>query len=222
MTVADTPDFVVRDGKPIDLRFLPKLWLALSENGPSQIDLQAAKRLWSGVDGAIGITILNFGFSSKFSIPALIGLLHQDTPITQHRIPGPFVVLKGVVTNCSAQDAAVDILHGGQVGVQLVERLLSIEQLPLPKRATTDRRTILPGTSFSALAHGEMKGTAGIHLRAQGSPDVHYILTTAHVLIPETFPADLHNPFGDSVQSIPKTKIVSPGKLDTLALLSNC
>ena len=39
----------------------------------------------------------------------------------------------------------MDLLHGGQVGAQPVERLLTIEQLPLPERATTDRRTILQG-----------------------------------------------------------------------------
>ena len=47
-------------------------------------------------------------------------------------------------------------------------------------------------------------------------------MTAAHILLPETFPADLHNPFEDSVQSIPETEIVSPGKLDTLAPLPNC
>ena len=107
-------------------------------------------------------------------------------------------------------------------GSGLAERLLSIEQLPLPKRATAERRTIRPGTSISPLAHGETKGTAGIYLRAQEAPDVHYILTAAHVLTPEAFPTNLHNPFEESVKNIPKTEIASHGKLDTLALLSNC
>ena len=46
--------------------------------------------------------------------------------------------------------------------------------------------------------------------------------TAAHVLIAEMFPPDLHNPFEDSVQSIPKTVIDSPGKLDALRSLPNC
>ena len=137
------PDFVVRDGKSIDLRYFPKLWPAFSENGP---DLEAPKLLWSGVDGAVGITILNFGFSSIFSTPTIIGLLHQDAPIPQHSIPGPFLVLKGIVTTCSARDEAMNILHGGQVGLHLVERLLSIEQLPF-------RSGPLPNAGKSAQGH---------------------------------------------------------------------
>lgn len=115
----------------------------------------------------------------------------------------------------------MDILHTGQVGVQLVEMLLRIKKLPLPKRAQADRRTIRPGTSIGALAHGETKETAGIYLRAQDFPGVHYNLTTTHVLLPETFPADLHKPLADSVQNTPKIEIVSLGKLDILAFLSN-
>jgi len=67
-----------------------------------------------------------------------------------------------------------------------------------------------PSTSISALRSGDTKGTTAFYFRAP-EPGRQFLLTAAYVLMTESFPEDIDNPFNDSVEDLPTMDIVSPG-----------
>jgi len=222
------------DGKVYDEDNIPRPFsLTKPIHCESSIQQIAVQLLVQQGASPLGLTILNIGFSERFSTPCIAILSEEKLRIDQSACLLPVAIVFGKFRGLSEHSSpstvqkATKLLDGDAVGLDRRLRHDGLRNLADPQGANTTGPPILPGSSIGTVNNGDTAGSAGIFIRPKIFNDTYphgqpFLLTAAHVVkqLDSTSFEKYGQPLPASVEDVRVADIISPGKLHILKRLS--
>lgn len=226
------------DGKVYDENNIPRTFSLTNpiESEESSIQKIADQLLLQHGEGPLGLTILNIGFSQRFSTPCIAILSEEeiqiDPPVCLLPVTivyGKFTSLSGhsSTTHSSTVEKATRLLDGDAVGLGRELRHEYLQGLAEPQGANITGPPILPGSSISTTKNDDSAGSAGIYIRPKIFNETYphgqsFLLTAAHVIkqLDSTPYKSYNQPLSASVEDVTLANIISPGKLHIVKRLN--
>ena len=222
------------DGKLYDENNIPRPFsLTKPIHCESSIQQIAVQLLAQQGAGPLGLTILNIGFSERFSTTCIGVLSEENLQIDPSACLLPVAIVLGKFRGLSEHSSpgtiqkATRLLDGNAVGLDRSLQCNGLRTLADPQGANTTGPPILPGSSISTVNNGDTAGSAGIYIRPKISSEAYpygqpFLLTAAHVVkqLDSTSFESYGQPLPASVEDIRVANIISPGKLHILKGLS--